>query len=142
MGHDIIYGGAGDDRISGSSGMDLMFGEGGNDIMEGRDDGWDTLNDDVVSGGDGCDLFIFRGQFGIDTVLDFGYPYDEPACDTISLLYRAKYKLDYNDLNIDVVGSDIVIDFWITMHGGNGGTIILQDAFLNEVVVDESSFTF
>ena len=142
MGHDIIYGGAGDDNISGSSGEDQLFGEDGDDIMEGRDDGWDTLNDDVVSGGDGCDLFIFRGQFGTDTILDFGFPYNEPICDEISLLYRAKYKLDFNDLSINPVGNDIVIDFWITMHGGNGGTIILKDAVQNIGVIDESNFTF
>jgi Ca2+-binding RTX toxin-like protein len=142
MGHDIIYGGLGDDSISGSSGEDQMFGEGGNDVLEGRDDGWDPEHDDVLSGGDGCDVFIFTGQFGIDTILDFGYPYAEPACELISLPYRATYNLDFDDLSIDVVGNDIVIDFWITKHGGNGGTIILKDADLNGVVIDESNVTF
>ena len=55
----------------------------------------------------------------------------------------AQWILDQQPLRIGrTPDNDIVIDFWITMHGGNGGTIILEDAFLNSVVVDESSFTF
>ena len=42
--------------------------------------------------------------------------------------YNPKFRLDFNDMSIDVVENDIVIDFWIRKQGGNGGTIILEGA--------------
>ncbi|MDE4302839.1 hypothetical protein PXK30_05365 [Phaeobacter gallaeciensis] len=73
-GDDSLDGGAGRDKLVGGGGHDELNGGTGNDRLKGGGGG-DTLDggsgDDFLSGNRGADLFIFRGDFGDDTITDF-----------------------------------------------------------------------
>lgn len=58
-------GGAGDDRMTGGSAMDFLVGGLGDDVLNG----WS--GDDQLIGGAGADRFVFVGNAGEDTILDF-----------------------------------------------------------------------
>ena len=130
-GDDVIYGGPGDDLIRGYEGQDILYGEDGDDFFE-------MWSNDVAYPGPGCDAFSFRGSFGTHTIMDF-----DDACEYLDLSsYNPKYRLDFNDLDILISGSDIVISFWFKKQGGAGGTIVLKDGVTNGVVIDPSNFVF
>ena len=65
---DTLSGGNGNDTLSVSTGTDTADGGAGNDVIRSLDDGWD---DDVLTGGDGDDRFVFDPGFGFDTITDF-----------------------------------------------------------------------
>lgn len=82
-GEDILTGGGGRDNISGGTENDTLSGNGlrdrltgnaGDDTLDGGD-GSDDLTggtgSDTQSGGAGKDTFIFTGNAGLDTILDF-----------------------------------------------------------------------
>jgi beta-glucanase (GH16 family) len=65
-----LKGGAGNDSLVGDtlpdSFKDIIFGYGGNDSLEGR------KGDDILSGGIGADVFLYKsGPTGHDVILDF-----------------------------------------------------------------------
>lgn len=91
-GDDILYGDDGDDRVEGMGGVDIVHGGAGNDVVKGgRDkdtlyggDGQDRLRggpgndildggagDDDLYGDPGADIFLFRGNWGFDSIKDF-----------------------------------------------------------------------
>ncbi|MBN8939829.1 MAG: Hint domain-containing protein [Rhizobiales bacterium] len=73
-GNDTLSGGDGDDRLYGGAGRDILSGGAGDDYLSGGA-GADILNggagDDVLEGGAGADRFVFDGEFGSDTIVDF-----------------------------------------------------------------------
>ncbi|MGH1577497.1 calcium-binding protein [Planktotalea sp.] len=73
-GKDKLYGGKKDDILAGNKGYDKLYGQKGDDLLEGGK-GKDTLDggfgDDVMTGGTGDDTFIFRAEYGSDTITDF-----------------------------------------------------------------------
>ncbi|MEO0861149.1 MAG: sialate O-acetylesterase [Pseudomonadota bacterium] len=83
-GDDDLFGDAFDNRLNGVAGFDLLYGRDGNDqLYGGRGEdrliggqGEDTLvggsDNDILSGGMDGDTFIFVGNFGQDTITDFG----------------------------------------------------------------------
>ena len=75
-------------------------------------------------------------------VMDFNYPTSDPACDSINFSYHNRFRADFNDLRFSTVGNDIYIELVIKPSGGSGGTVILKNAVLNLVTVDESNITF
>lgn len=91
-GDDTITGGAGRDNISGGTENDTLSGNGLRDRLNGNagddtlagGDGGDFLTggtgNDTQTGGTGADTFIFAGNAGIDTILDF-----EDGTDTIEI---------------------------------------------------------
>ena len=86
-GNDILRGDGGSDIINGGSGNDIMAGDAGNDILYG-DDGNDQIQgdagNDLLAGGSGSDLFIYKPNFGNDTILDFKVGTDFLRFDGIS----------------------------------------------------------
>ncbi len=131
FGNNDFYGGSGNDYIIASAGNNILFGEAGDDYLE------TDIGDDKLHGGEGCDTYVFPGASGTDTIMDFNYPYDGPACDKIYIAFESRH------LSIEIhdpVGDDIIIDMVIRRR--TEGTIILKDAVLNGVTVDESTFIF
>ncbi|WMS45306.1 glycerophosphodiester phosphodiesterase family protein (plasmid) [Acuticoccus sp. MNP-M23] len=78
-GHDTLRGGEGDDMLHGDSGNDKLFGDDGDDFLFGGD-GNDRLTGggggDILKGDAGADTFVFSGEFGADTILDFEFGVD------------------------------------------------------------------
>jgi Ca2+-binding RTX toxin-like protein len=64
-GNDTIVGANGDDRLLGGAGHDTLSGGNGADTLDGG------AGSDSLTGGNGTDTFIFRANFGNDTVNDF-----------------------------------------------------------------------
>ena len=73
-GDDFLDGGAHGDWLSGGKDNDLLWGGKGNDYLDGGN-GDDRLSgdqgNDELKGGKGSDTFIFGGNFGRDTIMDF-----------------------------------------------------------------------
>jgi len=73
-GNDFLAGESDDDRIIGQIGNDTLFGGAGSDTISAGD-GQDFINgnagDDFLFGGGDADLFVFKGAFGTDRLLDF-----------------------------------------------------------------------
>jgi Ca2+-binding RTX toxin-like protein len=64
-GQDVMHGGAGDDSLKGGLQAARMYGDDGNDRLESGAAG------EFLSGGAGNDTFVFRPNFGKDTITDF-----------------------------------------------------------------------
>ncbi|APG48968.1 calcium-binding protein [Phaeobacter porticola] len=84
QGRDTIYGEGGADRLDGGSGNDRLVGGAGHDTILGGS-GIDRLfggsgNDSLV-GGAQADYFIFRGNFGDDTIRGFAARSDAEKID-------------------------------------------------------------
>ncbi|RWC64200.1 calcium-binding protein [Mesorhizobium sp.] len=60
-----VIGTASDDTLLGNASANSLFGGQGNDVIEGRG------GQDLLSGGLGSDTFVFKADFGLDTVTDF-----------------------------------------------------------------------
>ena len=90
--------------LKGGGGNDTLKGGGANDKIEG------DAGNDSMTGGKGLDDFIFKKNFGDDTITGFTKGKDE--------LHLSK-KLWVGDLGVkqvvnkfaDVVGGDVVFDF-------------------------------
>lgn len=74
-GNDILDGAGGDDQLEGQDGNDTLFGQAGNDVLYGGA-GADLLaggaGNDELNGGRGDDTYLFEGEFGMDTIVQFG----------------------------------------------------------------------
>lgn len=64
-GQDVMHGGAGDDSLKGGLQAARLYGDAGNDRLESGAAG------EFLSGGAGNDTFVFRPNFGKDTITDF-----------------------------------------------------------------------
>ena len=78
IGDDILQGGEGDDSIEGGMGADFIFGGAGNDTITSGLPGMDSDGDpmgDILSGGDGADVFEFAAKEfetgATDQIVDF-----------------------------------------------------------------------
>lgn len=100
LGDDVLIAGEGDDRMYGGSGDDYLYGNGGDDLIRGGHD------NDFLFGGSGADTFVFKGDWGTDTIMDF-----EDDVDKIVL-----YDLDVSSIDEILalskqVGDDVEISF-------------------------------
>lgn len=115
-GRDTLGGGAGDDELSGGAGRDTLSGGDGDDMLSGgagRDILTGGAGDDVLEGGAGADRFAFSGDFGADTILDFG------GGDRIDLTSFTAYSISQE-------GDDVRIDV-------GSGSLLVKDTTVQEV---------
>ena len=115
-----LLGNDGNDSLSGDSGNDRLWGQSGNDLLEG-DDGNDTLiggaGRDELIGGAGEDTFMFSGEFGNDTILDFAFGTD--------VLFFHQLGTGAGDVAAYILDSTTYIDNDVIISTGQG-TITLQ----------------
>jgi len=62
--HTILWGDNGKNVLDGSAGRDILYGGNGADVLIGG-------KGDILAGGKGADHFVFRADFGANTILDF-----------------------------------------------------------------------
>lgn len=62
---DIAHGHASGSKLYGKERDDELHGGAGKDLLDGG------VDDDILSGGAGADTFVYRRDYGLDTILDF-----------------------------------------------------------------------
>lgn len=142
---DVLRGNGGNNILSGSLGDDAIFGRFGNDTLIGGN-GDDTLSgqsssdrliggagNDVLIGGADADEFLYRNNFGNDTISDFdlfegGEVINLAGVDAITGFF------DLNTNHLSQNGTSAVIS------DGLGNTITLIN--VNEAVLNASDFIF
>ncbi len=142
---DNLRGNGGNNIISGSFGEDTLYGRFGNDTLIGGD-GNDTLygqssqdrliggaGDDLLVGGSDADTFLYRNNFGNDTISDFDLTEAGEVIDLSALaVITGFYDLGNNHLS--QAGANAVIS------DGLGNTITLLG--VNEASLNASDFIF
>jgi Ca2+-binding RTX toxin-like protein len=103
-GNDSIFGNSGNDSLSGDHGSDSLTGAAGKDTLNGGDD--DT-KDDLLFGGSGADMFVFKGHNGHDTISDFGDGADRLSISVSGLL-----------LGVGATAASVVADHAVVTSGG------------------------
>jgi VCBS repeat-containing protein len=83
----ILWGGSGKEVFDGSSGHVLAYGGNGADVLIGG-------NGNILAGGKGPDQFVFRADFGVNTILDFDVKNDYLQFDD-SVFNSVKSILDH-----------------------------------------------
>ncbi|AUQ72487.1 Hemolysin-type calcium-binding protein repeat protein (2 copies) (plasmid) [Phaeobacter inhibens] len=136
QGHDTVYGEGGADRLDGGSGNDRLVGGSGHDTILGGA-GIDRLfggngNDSLV-GGAQADYFIFRGNFGDDTIRGFAALSDAEKIDLRGVSEISDLS-DLRDNHLTQDGSNAII------ADGLGNTITLLGVDINDL--DAGDFIF
>lgn len=111
-GDDGVRGGFGRDTLEGGAGRDKLFGEAGQDILKGGGSS-DSLDGgagrDTLIGGGADDRFIFRDNYGRDTINDFDANSNDEKIDLRNVSSITGYfDLKTNHMVQD--GANVVID--------------------------------
>ncbi|ABW32877.1 tandem-95 repeat protein [Acaryochloris marina] len=147
---DIIEGNRGNDTLNGGSGNDSLLGGGNDDVLTGGDgrdtlvggSGADSLNggagNDLLQGNGGDDTFIFAGDFGRDTVVDFNGNADQIDLSSFAIGIsdidtNGDGVIDSNDANARLVGGNLRLNL-----ASLGGGRITFDSITS---IDEANFT-
>ncbi len=135
-GNNIISGSTGEDTLSGRFGDDTLLGGDGNDTLYGQASN-DRLigdaGDDFLVGGADADTFLYRNNFGNDTISDFDLTEVGEVIDLSGLAAITGF-FDLNTNHLTQVGADAVISDLL------GNTITLVG--VNEASLTASDFIF
>ncbi|MEL7097915.1 MAG: calcium-binding protein [Pseudomonadota bacterium] len=135
-GNDTLLGGRDNDMLIGNGGNDLMLGHAGNDTLDGgagRDTIEGGVGTDVITGGTAADIFVFKGNFGNDTITDFN---SISAGEKIDLSGVGAIA-DFADLaanHMTQSGTSVIID------AGRGNTITVERTDISNM--DAGDFLF
>ncbi len=117
---DQIYGGDGNDTLYGNNGDDQLFGGNENDVLCGGD------GNDTLFGGDGDDHFVFKPNFGTDSIFDF-------EIQSELLIFDIDRINSVNDLEIQQIGTNLSI---------TAGTDTVFLVGISEDELSNSNFSF
>lgn len=126
-GEDTLYGRFGDDTLLGGDGNDTLYGQSSDDRLIG------DAGNDVLVGGTGADEFLFRNNFGNDTITDFDLTEVGEVINFAGLNAITGF-FDLNTNHLTQVGADAVISDLL------GNTITLIG--VNEASLTASDFIF
>ncbi|WP_420003009.1 calcium-binding protein [Arenibacterium sp. LLYu02] len=122
-GNDRLYGGRGNDTLSGGRGKDELRGEIGNDVLRGGA-GSDTLEGgggrNILVGGSGADSFVFHGDGGRHTIVDFEFGRDQILIDHRNFTNKTWTAQDVIDTYGYDGGDELVLFI------GNGGRVVIE----------------
>jgi serralysin len=116
---DKLYGHDGNDTLYGGAGRDVLWGHAGNDQLFGGSDD-DRLiggyGDDILTGGAGKDTFIFSGETGADTIVDF-----RDGSDKLSIISESPTAV------ADIIASAVQVGSDVTLTIAEGATVTIQN---------------
>jgi Ca2+-binding RTX toxin-like protein len=112
-GNNTVYGGSGNDRIVSGSGNDLLIGGKGGDTYV------------ISSFGSDSDTIVDNGNAALKKYGWLTWNVDEVEFADFSSLDAAKHGLD-----IQILGSDLILTYWNAATPGVSGQITVQDHFL------------
>src|SRR4029078_10563991 len=106
--HTTLNGGSGPDVVDGFAGHDIVLGGNGPDVLIGGDG-------DILTGGKGPDTFLFRPDFGVNSITDFNTHFDNIQFDKSIFASAADMLANYTT---DTPGGAVIND-------GLGDTVTL-----------------
>lgn len=127
-GRDTLLGAAGNDKLNGGGGNDVLRGGGGRDRLEGAG------GDDTLMGQGGNDRFIFKGNFGDDTIVDFTTKGRKEKIDLKKIAEISSFNdLTQNHLSENADGDAVISD-------DDGNTITLIDIAMADLSANDFLF--
>jgi len=111
------------DRLTGDAGANQLNGGADDDVLIGG------AGDDMLTGGDGNDSFVFTGDFGHDTIADFGDG-DQILLDAESYAQLETALANARETYIPGIEQGVSLDF-------NGRTLTLQNTDRGEIGIDD-----
>lgn len=120
----VLQGGNGKSALDGAAGHDVLIGGNGADILVGG-------NADVLTGGNGPDTFLFRPNFGANTITDFDIVKDTLQFDRSTFSNAADLL---NHTTNTAVGAVI--------NDGHGDTVMLAGITLAQLQAHQGDFHF
>ena len=140
-GDDVLNAADGNDRIYGGNGSDIILGGRGNDHIEDGD-GDDTVDAgegaDYIQGGKGSDTYVFKGDFGKDTI--YNYSSGAEDVDTVEIQGRNCDEFRFTRYNDDLYITDknnpenqIQVDYFFR-NDGNTSYAIEQIKFADQTL--------
>jgi Ca2+-binding RTX toxin-like protein len=134
-GNDTLLGEGGDDALYASLGNDTLFGGTGNDLLF-ADEGVDRLEggmgNDYLVGGTGSDTFVFKPNFGFDTISDFEAGSVGTDMIEISALGVSNFATLRNLMSES--GGNTYIDF------ADGSELKLSDVTISQLIASDFIF--
>lgn len=135
---DTIFGNEGNDDLVGGGGADTVYGGIGNDTIGGAAAGAQDPGNDIFSGGDGIDLFIWEPGDGQDTISGgddaadvFEFRGRGQAGDTFTLSNdNGHVDAMFNAAVINVAGVETIV---VAPGDGAASTVTVNDLFGTEV---------
>lgn len=132
-GNDTLIGSAGNDTLKGNYGGDTLLGGAGKDTLKGGRGG-DFLNggtgNDTLLGGLGRDEFVFKGNFGNDTILDF----EAGDLLNVSMIDEIAGFDDLQKNHMEQSGNSVIIS------DDSGNSVTLNDISVNDLSADDFLF--
>lgn len=136
-GRDTLIGGAGNDKLNGGAGNDKLNGGAGSDELRGggrRDRLEGAAGDDTLMGQGGNDRFIFKGNFGDDTIVDFATKGTKEKIDLKKIAEISSFNdLTQNHLSENADGDAVISD-------DDGNTITLIDIAMADLSANDFLF--
>nr|WP_323782938.1 calcium-binding protein [Amylibacter sp.] len=127
-GRNELEGEGGNDNLLGQSGRDVLFGGQGRDKLDGG------TGNDILNGDGGADKFVFKGNFGDDTITDFSTAGKREKIDLSSINEIKNFRdLNNNHLSENGDGDAVITD-------NDDNTITLENISITDLSANDFIF--